>query len=63
MTNELVSKYVGKRCIVSTGTFGATEDGEILSVSENWLELKTKKTNLLINIDFITSIREVVAKN
>ena len=32
MTNELLKKYLGHNCIVSTGTFGSTASGVISAI-------------------------------
>lgn len=57
MTNELIKKYIGKKCMISTGSFGTNVKGIIISINENWLELETKKGNELINAEFIQSIK------
>jgi len=57
MTNELIKKYIGKKCQVSTGTFGTNVKGTMIGVNENWLEVETKKGNELINAEFIQSIK------
>ncbi len=57
MTNELIKKYVGKTCKISTGSFGVNIVGKILYVNENWLEVETKKGKELINADFIQNIK------
>lgn len=62
MTNELVKKYIGKNCIVSTGSFGNGAEGEITEVSDNWVELSTKLGLRLVNAEFITTITEVLPK-
>ena len=62
MTNELIQKYIGKNCMISRGTFGDSVTGTITSVVDNWIEVVTKKENLLINADFITCIKEIPAK-
>ncbi|MCO1603503.1 DUF6897 domain-containing protein [Desulfosporosinus nitroreducens] len=59
MTNELIKKYIGKKCLISTGTFGTTVKGIIIGVNENWLEVETKKGNELINAEFIQSIKMI----
>ena len=43
MTNELLKKYMGKTCTVSTGSFGTTVTGEISAVEDNWVEVTTSK--------------------
>ncbi|NPV44558.1 MAG: hypothetical protein HPY70_11400 [Firmicutes bacterium] len=57
MTNEVIKKYIGKICKISTGSFGTNVVGKIIDVNENWLEVETKKGNELINADFIQSIK------
>ncbi|MDO0825897.1 DUF6897 domain-containing protein [Desulfosporosinus nitroreducens] len=59
MTNELIKKYIGKKCLISTGTFGTTVKGIIIGVNENWLEVETKKGNELINAEFIQCIKMI----
>ncbi|EHQ90324.1 hypothetical protein DesyoDRAFT_3294 [Desulfosporosinus youngiae DSM 17734] len=58
MTNDLLKKYIGKKCLITTGTFGTNVRGIIIEVNENWLEVETKKGNELINGEFIQSIKE-----
>ncbi|WP_291642711.1 hypothetical protein [Clostridium sp.] len=57
MTNEVIKKYIGKTCKISTGSFGREVIGEIIDVNENWIEVETKKGKELINADFIQSIK------
>lgn len=57
MTNEVLKKYVGKRSVISTGTFGVNVIGKIIDVNENWIEVETKKGHELINAEFIQSIK------
>lgn len=56
MTNELLKKYVGSRCVVSTGSFGTSVTGVISTVEDNWMEVTTNKGPRLINVDYITNI-------
>ena len=62
MTNELVKKYIGKNCHISTGNFNNSVKGIIIDVNENWLEVETKQGNQLINTDFIQSIKIIYSK-
>jgi hypothetical protein len=62
MTNELLKKYIGKNCFVSTGSFGGNFIGVILEVNENWLEIETKKGNQIVNTEYIQSIKEMQVK-
>jgi len=58
MNNELISKYIGKNCKISTGTYyGTAAVGKIISINENWMEVETKKGIELINAEFIQSIK------
>ena len=57
MTNELIQKYIGKNCYISSGSFGINVKGKIIDVSENWLEVETKKGNELVNSEFVQSIK------
>ena len=59
MTNELIKRYIGKICLISTGSFGTNVKGKIIDVNENWLEVETKKGSELINAEFIQSIKLV----
>ncbi len=57
MTNEVIKKYIGKNCKISTGSFGTTVIGKIMDVNENWIEVETNKGNELVNADFVQSIK------
>jgi len=57
MTNEVIKKYVGKYCKISTGAFGTTIAGRIIDTNENWIEIETRKGNQLINAEFVLSIK------
>jgi hypothetical protein len=57
MTNEIIKKCIGKNCILSNGSFGASVIGKIVDVNENWVEIETKKGNQLINIEYVQSIK------
>ncbi len=57
MTNEMIKKYIGKNCHISTGSFGISIVGEIIEVNEKWIEVRTKKDNQLVNSEFIQNIK------
>ncbi|MHB8127294.1 MAG: DUF6897 domain-containing protein [Desulfitobacteriaceae bacterium] len=57
MTNEVIKKYIGMNCKISTGSFGTNVVGKIVDVNENWLEVETKKGKELINADFVQNIK------
>ncbi len=57
MTNEMLKKYIGTDCRLSTGTFGINVVGKIIDVNENWIEVETKKGKELINAEYIQNIK------
>jgi predicted Ser/Thr protein kinase len=57
MTNDVIKKYIGKECKISTGSLGVNIAGKILDVNENWIEVETKKGNELINAEYVQSIK------
>lgn len=57
MTNELIVKYLNKKCLISTGSLGTNVEGTIISIKDNWIEVETKRANQLINLEFIQYIR------
>lgn len=57
MTNEIIKKYIGSNCKISTGSYGTNVEGTILEVNENWIEVETKKGKELINADFVQNIK------
>jgi len=59
LTNDLVKKYIGRVCYVSTGSFGASVKGKIVEVMDNWIEIRNHKGSQLLNADFVTNIRPI----
>lgn len=57
MTNEILKKYIGKECRISTGSLGTNVAGKIIDINENWIEVETKKGMEVINAEFIQSIK------
>ena len=57
INNELVKKYIGKRCKVSTGSFGVNIIGMVIDIKENWIEIETKRGMELVNLEFIQNIK------
>lgn len=57
MTNELLSKHIGKKCKVSTGSYGSTVTGRILEVRDNWIEVETSRGLQLINAEFVQNVK------
>lgn len=59
VANEIIKKYLGENCKISTGSLGTTVIGKIIEVNENWIEVETKKGAELVNADFIQSIKVI----
>jgi len=57
VTNELIKKYLGKKCKVYSGSFGTSVKGNLKELEDNWLEIETSKGIELVNIDFIQNIK------
>lgn len=57
MTNEMLKKYIGKYCTISTGSMGSTVKGRILDVNENWVEVETNKGIQVVNAEFIMTLK------
>ena len=57
MTNDVIKKYIGRNCRISTGSLGTNVAGKIIEVNENWIEVETKKGIEVINAEFIQSIK------
>jgi hypothetical protein len=57
MTNELLKRYVGNYCRMTTGSYGTTVIGKISEINENWIVVETKKGTELINAEFIQNIK------
>lgn len=62
MTNELLKKYIGARCAVSTGSFGSSVTGVITALEDNWIEVTTGKGPRLLNADYVTNITQIAPK-
>lgn len=56
MDNQFLKNYEGCNCSILTGSFGSNVSGKIIQVSENWLQLETKKGIVLMNSEYIQSI-------
>ncbi len=57
MSHEVIRKYIGKRCQVSTGTYGIKVVGVIIGVTDNWIEIETKKNVELVNAEYVQNIK------
>lgn len=56
---EIFNKYIGKDCIVYTSNSSSSAiECNILSVEDNWLSIKTRDGEEVINFDYIVRIKE-----
>ncbi len=59
MDNSMLSKYIGKECVVQANGYIAGVVGKVTEVSENWISVEDKKGKLTtFNCDYISSIKE-----
>ena len=59
MDNSILSKYIGKECIVQANGYIAGLVGKVIEVSEHWITVEDKKGKLTtFNCDYISSIKE-----
>lgn len=57
LDHELIKKYIGRECKITTGSYGTTTKGKVLDVKENWIEIETKKGIELMNAEFVQNIK------
>ncbi len=56
---EIFNKYIGKDCIVYTSNSSSSAiECNILSVEDNWLSIRTRDGEEVINFDYIVRIKE-----
>ena len=59
MDNSILSRYIGKECIVQANGYIAGVVGKVTEVSGNWISVEDKKGKLTtFNCDYISSIKE-----
>lgn len=57
--NDIFSRYIGKDCIVYTSNSNSSAiECNITSVENNWLCIKTRDGEEVINFDYIVRIKE-----
>lgn len=57
MDNEVLKKYIGKNCKISTGSYGSTVSGRMLDIKDNWIEVETRKGIEIINAEFVQTLK------
>lgn len=60
MSNEVIKKFIGKDCIITT--FQTQINGVIESIEDNWVILRVGDKTEIVNIDYISRIREYPLK-
>lgn len=62
--NEVIGRYIGKECLVYISSSSSSAViGEIASVNENWVVVKTKEGEETVNLDYIVRIKEYPRKS
>lgn len=60
MSEEMIKSLIGTRCTFSTFLFGETlKNVEVVEVQGNWIRLRDRKGERLINGDYVTSVKVV----
>lgn len=61
--NELIQRCLGKNCILYVGGgWDSNISGVVESIEGNWLSVRTSKTVEVVNLDYISRIREIPEK-
>lgn len=57
--SDYLKKFVGKKCFVSTGSFGTSITGTIMGIEDKWMEIEVKenKPKEIINLEFVQRMR------
>ncbi len=59
MMSDIFNKYIGKDCIVYTSNSNLSAiECNIISVEDNWLSIRTKDGEEVINFDYVVRIKE-----
>ena len=60
--NDLIRRFLGKQCTVYLGSTGGSLQGVVETVEGNWVSIKTKTGTELVNLDYISRMKEKVTK-
>lgn len=56
---DIFNKYVGKDCVVYTSNSNtAAIECSVIGVSDNWLSVRTRDGEEMLNVDYIVRIKE-----
>ncbi len=57
--SDIFNKYIGKDCVVYTSNSNSSViECSIMGVTDNWLNIKTRDGDEVINFDYIVRIKE-----
>lgn len=63
MSNELLKRFIGKKCYVMSYNSSFGETVTVDDVSENWMSVTAKDGSVkVINVDYIVSVSEAAEK-
>jgi hypothetical protein len=54
--NEIIKNFIGKECLIYT--FQTQVSGVIESLENNWISVRSGDSSEIVNIDYISRIRE-----
>ena len=57
MTNEIMEKLIGQNCMIYCFETGSNVQGRVVKISDNWIEVETKKGTELVNSDFVAKFK------
>ncbi len=55
---NMIKELVGQRCMLTTGT-DRVYKGVIMELEENWIKVDTGKTDEMVNVDYLVSIKRL----
>lgn len=59
--NELIQRYIGKQCQIYSENGNAVQ-GVVETVEGNWISVQTKAGTELVNLDYVSRIKEKKTK-
>lgn len=59
---ELINRFIGKECIITVMNGPAMIEATIKEVKDNWVVIDNGNGDDILNLDFITRIREYPRK-
>ncbi len=56
--NEVIQRYIGKDCLIYLSLSSTVVTGNVISLNDNWITVKTKDGEETVNLDYIIRIKE-----